>query len=302
MMFSPIILTALFVTAILFAATDFVRKLVGPYAAPLFLLLVIYLFITPLYGIYYLMTDAHAIEAGYVLPAAVNILSNLGGNFLFIRAVTISPLSKTIPILSLSPVFACILSFIFLSDVLTIQQLCGIALSVLGVLWLYVPADKLFGFSKILENFRGERGALYMLGAAFLWTVTTLSDRLALQYADVPSHALIHFVVGCLILLPVYFWAQKYRPSLLKAHETTSLKKLWGLAIGAAVLYALAIGGQMYCMMMEVNPAILEAVKRVIGQFSAVLLGYMVFAEPITKPKICGICLMSVGVPLVILS
>ena len=46
---------------------------------------------------------------------------------------------------------------------------------------------------------------------------------------------------------------------------------------------------------------VVESLKRVIGLLSALLLGAILLHEPLTKPKLVGIALMIIGVPLIIL-
>ena len=47
--------------------------------------------------------------------------------------------------------------------------------------------------------------------------------------------------------------------------------------------------------------AVAETIRRAVGSIGALLIGRMVFDEPITTPKIIGVVLMTVGVALILL-
>ena len=44
-----------------------------------------------------------------------------------------------------------------------------------------------------------------------------------------------------------------------------------------------------------------ESIKRVSSQLLALVFGYILFREEMTKPKLIGIAILSVGVPLIVL-
>jgi len=71
-------------------------------------------------------------------------------------------------------------------------------------------------------------------------------------------------------------------------------------AVLASASAGLAYGCQLLAYQMTLIGAV-ESLKRVIGLLSALLLGRIFLGEPLSTPKLTGIALMVIGVPLIIL-
>lgn len=278
-----------------YAGADFTRKAASKHAGPAMLVAIIFTAVIPLYISLFLMSDDRTFSSAYILPGMLNILSNVVANIFFVRAVFTSPLSKTVPLLSMTPVFTALIGFFFLQETLVFSQWGGIALVVLGIVWLYVPPDRIFGFADVWKNFIAEPGAKYMCVTALFWTLAPVFDRIALRHVAVPTHALIHFTVSAMLL-----WLWIFLKGGLKENPLPQ-KDGWKIIGIVALFYAAAMGLQMLSLKM-VYVGIMESVKRVIGQISAIVLGRLAFGEEITKPKILGILAMCIGVPLILLS
>jgi len=278
-----------------YAGADFTRKSASQHAGPAMLVAIIFTAVVPLYIVLFLVSGAHTFSRAYILPGGLNILSNVIANIFFVRAVFASPLSKTVPLLSITPVLTALIGFFFLEEMLVFSQWGGIALVVLGIIWLYVPPEKIFGFTNVWKNFISEPGAKFMCVTAICWTLAPVFDRIALRHVDVPTHALIHFTVSATLLWLWIFLSGGFKKNPLPKKEGL---KIIGVV---ALFYACAMGLQMLSLKM-VYVGIMESVKRVIGQISAITLGRIAFGEEITKPKILGVIAMCIGVPLILLS
>jgi uncharacterized membrane protein len=292
---TPLAIMAITGCGLCFAASDFVRKQASVYCSPALLIAVVFTAIIPIFLVLLLTSGPVSFSAQYIVPGGLNILANVLANVFLIRAVAVSDLSRTIPLLSLTPVFTALLGWVMLGEALHGQQWAGISLVVVGVLWLYVPADKgsIFGFSSIVQNFVQEKGAKYMCLVALFWTLAPTFERVALRYASIPLHGFIHFSCAALVL---WLWLF-FKGNLSKA--ALPEKSGWKVIGVLALLYAGALGLQMLSLKL-VFVGIMEAVKRVIGQISAVVLGRIIFNEPITRPKVFGIAFMCAGVPFII--
>ena len=278
-----------------FAASDFARKKAATHASPAILTAIIFTAVWPLCLILFLVSGDRSLTGDYILPGILSAVCNVTANIFFIRAVFASPLSKTVPLLSLTPVLTALIGFFFLGEMLAVAQWGGIFLAVLGILWLYVPPEKIFGFAKVWKNFTSEPGAKYMCVTALCWTLSPVFDRVALQHAALPVHMLAHFTIASVLLWLWIFLRGGLKKNPLPQKSGT---KIIGIL---ALFYAGAMGLQMLSLTM-VYVGIMEAVKRVIGQISAAILGRLVFGEAITLPKLLGIAAMCCGVPLILLS
>ncbi|MBL1147446.1 MAG: EamA family transporter [Proteobacteria bacterium] len=278
-----------------YAGADFTRKSASQHAGPAMLVAIIFTAVIPLYIALFFASGNHVFSRAYILPGSLNILSNVIANIFFVRAVFASPLSKTVPLLSITPVLTALIGFFFLEETLVFSQWGGIVLVVLGILWLYVPPEKIFGFAGVWKNFISEPGAKFMCVTALFWTLAPVFDRVALRHVDVPTHALIHFTVSSALLWLWIFLRGGFKKNPLPKKEG------WKIIGIVAAFYACAMGLQMLSLKM-VYVGIMESVKRVIGQISAIALGRIAFGEEITTPKILGVIAMCIGVPLILLS
>ena len=74
-----------------------------------------------------------------------------------------------------------------------------------------------------------------------------------------------------------------------------SLSKAKSSAISAGLGYGLQLAAYQTTMV-----AVVEGLKRVTGLLAALVVGRIMFAEPITKSKIVGVGILAIGVPLIL--
>jgi len=228
---------------------------------------------------------------GYAPFAAGSVALNLAANFAYFRSLQLSPLSKTLPMLSLTPAFAALLGALFLGERLLARELAGLAAVVLGALLLTLRRGR--GFAGIVEGLVEERGARWMIGVAFLWSATLLLDKEALAHATPQLHALVlnaGVAAGAIV-------------GLAARGEAGALSRIRGhlpLYFAAVLVSAAALGAQLVALG-KVPLGYLETVKRGLGGVLAVAWGRLFFAEPVTTPKLAAVALMTVGVGLLVL-
>jgi drug/metabolite transporter (DMT)-like permease len=229
-------------------------------------------------------------QSGYWLPATGSILLNIAGNWLFMRAVAISPFSLTIPYLALTPVFTALLAMPTLREIPAPLQLAGIALTVSGALTLNpVSAEGRF---QLLTTLWRERGSAYMVLVALLWSLASPLDKLALQQASPAFHGLVLSAgvpLGFLAILLV----QRRLGSLREVARRPGVLAL-AIAFGTSALYL-----QLSAMQL-VFVGLVEAIKRVVELAMAAVIGRAFFREPITGRKAIALALMAVGVVLIL--
>lgn len=288
---TPLAASAVFSCGVFYALADFTRKKASAFCAPELLIALVFSSIAPLYWVLTAILGDWTFSSGYILPGLGNVLANVLANILFIRAVSVSPLSKTIPLLSLTPVLTALLGALFLGETLFLRQWAGILLVVLGILFLYAPEKRLFDLLRVWKNLAAEKGAKYMGGVALFWTIAPVLDRIALRYTTVALDGAIHFTIGAALL---WLWI------ILHGSFRMPEKSGWKTIGILSLLYAFAMGTQMLSLKL-VYVGVLESVKRVMAQISALALGRFAFAEEITANKVLAITLMCLGVPLIVL-
>lgn len=287
----PLAAVTVFSCGVFFTLADFTRKKAAGLCSPAMLTAIVFTGVAPLYWVLTILTNGWVLAPGYWLPGLGNALANVLANICFIYSVAVSPLSKTIPLLSLTPALTAFAGALFLHETLSLQQWGGIACVVSGILLLYAPGGNVLRLREIIANLRQEAGARTMALTALFWTIAPVLDRVALRHTTVALDGAIHFTAGaCMLWLWIYS-RRKFEPPQ---------KHSWRI-IGALILcYALAMGTQMLALKLVYVGAI-ESVKRVMAQISALVLGRVAFSEPLTLNKVFSAGLMCCGVPMIIL-
>ena len=238
-----------------------------------------------------LLTPGRSPDLGYLAPAAATVALNVVANFAYFRALQLSPLSRSLPMLSFTPAFAALLGAVFLGERIGAQGLCGLGLVIAGALALTLQPER--GFAGLYSGLRSERGSRWMIGVAFLWSVTLLLDKRALGHASPQLHALVlnaGVAVGAFSIL-----ALRGQFSALAA-----IRRSEGLLVGTVLVSALALGTQLVALG-QVDLGVLETVKRGVGGLLAVVFGAAIFSETVTRWKLVAIVLLTAGVALLLL-
>ena len=104
-------------------------------------------------------------------------------------------------ILTLSPLVIIILAFFFLKDRISLKQLIGIAISLLGAVFLICRGEL-----ERLLSLTFNLGDIWILGAVIVWGFYSI--LLKYKPADVPPMMVVFFTAigGVLMLLPLYLW------------------------------------------------------------------------------------------------
>ena len=268
-----------------FASLDLIRKLLAGRVDALALVFFISLGAVPFIAILIAFQGIGNVSIGYLLPGLGALALNLAGNFAFIHAVRLSPLSRTIPLLSLTPAFTALMAIPLLGEVPSRSQTAGILLVVAGATALNSNVRR--PFAGLLQ----EKGALVMVGVALMWSLSGPLDKLALTHASVLFHAnvmTLGVAVGALVIL----WLQGRLDALrgARSHE-------WHL-VGSMIAVTVALLFQLLAIQ-RVFVSVVEAFKRSLGAIMAVMLGRVVFGERVRPVQVVAVLVMMAGVGLI---
>jgi drug/metabolite transporter (DMT)-like permease len=276
------------VSALAFAGLDLIRKLLAGRIDALALVFFMSLGAVPFLGALLALHGLEAPSPGYLLPGlgalAMNFLASLG----FVHSVKLSPLSRTIPLLSLTPVFTALTAIPLLGELPEPRQAAGILLVVVGAMALNSGGSLGGAFRGLLR----EKGALLMAAVALMWAVSGPLDKLALEHASVYFHATaMAFGVG-IGALAALAW-QRRLPALRSARGEA------GLLVMAMVCITLALTFQLLAIRV-VLVSLVEAFKRAGGSLMAVVLGGVVFGEKVGPREWISVAVMVGGVFLIL--
>ena len=233
-------------------------------------------------------------SATYWALTGGSVVLNLAANLLFLRAVQISPLSLTTPYLAFTPVFTALSAFLFYSETPTAWGLGGIVTVCLGAFFLN-PGNKEDGIFAPLKALWSERGSLYMLVVAALWSVTPILDKAAAHQTSPMWHTMI-LAAGVTVAFVAF-----------RGWRDTGVGELWeefrrepALLAGSGVFAVAAMVLQLAAYD-YIEVAYVETVKRAIGLVGAIAAGYVLFGERDIVRRLLGAAVMAAGVAMVLL-
>ncbi|MEM9188564.1 MAG: DMT family transporter [Myxococcota bacterium] len=241
----------------------------------------------PIFIVWAIVTGAEVAPAYW--PFGLGTLTlQVAANLLFFAAIRSSPLSTTIPFLSFTPVFATLFGLLLLRQYPSIGQLIGIGLVVAGALTIHEREGR-----SLVQILREERGSMWMVGVAAIWSLTTALDRLVLEHASLPVHGATQSGgVGLAIVVALLLRGQR---DALRVPAAA-----WN-SLGACVALAtVALAFQLWAIQLLLV-GLVEATKRAIGFGSAVLLGRWMFGEALSVRKGIAVLLLAGGTVLLLM-
>lgn len=278
--------------AIGFAGADLLRKALSHRIHPVPLLFVLAAGMSPAFVGWWIWAGAVAPSAGYWLPGLGSVLLNVAANLIFLEAVRISPLSLTIPMLSLTPVFTSLLAIPLLGERPGRLEWLGIGAVVVGAFWLNVDRAGANSELPIWRRLGKERGSLLMVMVAALWSLALPLDKLAVASASVPAHGTI---LNCGVALVMVVLLM--RPGENRFGE---VRRWTGLVVALVAVSVLALGLQLVAIT-RVWVGLVETLKRAVGSLLALVSGWLFFGEKIDAQQVLAVLLMGAGVGLVLL-
>jgi len=270
-------------SALCWAGLDVVRKALAGKASPTALAMFLLLGQVPFLGTWAALDGTWVGDTQYWTPAVASMTMNALANVLFMRSVQLSPLSRTVPFLSLTPVFSALAAIPLLGEVPGLTHWAGILLVVVGALVL--NSDLGDSWWKSVTH---EKGAPFMIAVAVLWAFSTALDKRALPHASPASHAFL-LSAGSATILGTWMLAKGKPGELRQVFEAPK-----GLLLGLVAFAVAALALQMTALQW-LWVAVIETLKRAFGVFGSVVFGRLFFEEPITSRKLAAVVLMVTG-------
>ena len=273
---------------------DLSRKLAARQLQPLPMVFVLTLASVPLFGAAVALAGGVHIVPAYFAPATASLLLNLAANLAFVESVRIAPLSLTVPLLSLTPVFTTGLGVVVLGE------------RPAGIVWLGVAlvAGRAFALHWTGEGARdagaprlptllAHRGGWLIAGTACLWSLTIPLDKLAIGRASAPFHGLFLTAGGAVGTFAILACSRQL-------DEVRGVRGAWVPLAAALVASTLELGLQLAAIRV-VLVSVVETVKRGMGNLLAVAVGRLVFREALTWGKLAAVAAMATGGALILL-
>jgi len=217
------------------------------------------------------------LEPGFWSAMAILVFLDIITTFLYMRAIQIAPLSLTIPYLGLTPIFLLLVPVIVLGETLSLIGIAGIILVSVGTYMLQIDRAKYGLFEPWLAIFK-NRGSLYMLIVAMLYSITATYGKLAIIKSSPLFMTIIYFALLALSFTIILMVTQLRKMKILFEHPIPKLSI--GLAMALmAVTHFTAIG--------MIQVAYMISIKRLSLLF-AIIYGAVLFKEKNIKERLLG--------------
>ena len=211
---------------------------------------------------------------------------------LYTRAIHDSPLSRTLPYMAFTPVFAVLTGWVLLGETVSSQGMAGIALVTLGAWGLNLehagwhPRTWLLPFRAMLT----QRGARLMLVVAAIYAVTAALGKGAVGYMDGAKFGALYFIVlgGC-----AFFYYGLRSPSAVTGALGAG-RYVW-LVVGLLAFMVITH----FMALAQAGTAYMIAVKRTSVLFG-IILGAWIFREERLAQHLGSALLMVAGVALIV--
>jgi drug/metabolite transporter (DMT)-like permease len=204
---------------------------------------------------------------------------------LYIKAIKLSDLSLTVPLVALTPLFMLLTSPLIVGEYPNFFDCIGIFLIVTGSYLLNIK-EKSQGYLAPFKALLHQPGPKLMLIVALLWSITSNFDKIGVQNSSPIFWLFSLFTTMSLLLLPV----------LLHKTPNPSRKIIQQLPLLAAMGFVNALGVvfQMQALTMTLVVQVI-AVKRT-SVLMGVLFGHFIFKEKDIQQRLLGSAIMIMGV------
>jgi len=159
-----------------------------------------------------LFIEIPQLDRQFWLAVVINIPLEIAAILLYTQALKISPLSLTVPFLSLTPVLLILTSFLIIGEFVTMGGLVGILLVSIGAYMLNISSavegkdTGLIGrFAEPIKTISREKGSLFMIAVAAIYSVTSVFGKIAIQHSSPIFFAVFYMVVLTLALFFIVF-------------------------------------------------------------------------------------------------
>ena len=202
-------------------------------------------------------------------------------------------LSSALPLLVLTPGLVAVSAFIFLGEALTIYEILGILLLIVGTYILQLTQNQ-----KLLDPFKflfKSRAYLYLIFALILFTTTSILDKTLLKQFNMPINGFMFFQHLFFAIIFIIFILFSGKIKEIKS----SFKFSWKLIAILSIVTIIYRYGELQAVK-TTAVALAISIKR-LSVFFAVVLGGRIFRESNLLRKTIATAIMALGAILIIL-
>lgn len=276
-------------SALAWAGTDVASKWISSDVSDFTNVWIRFIYGTPFFLMIWFFIEVPPLDGTFWRTFLIVIPIEITTWILYLRAIRISPLSLTVPVLGLTPVFLLIVPWIILGERVSLVGAIGVMTIAAGIYVLNIRSSG----KGVLEPFRAVRrepGARLMILVAALMSLTgTLGKVMVLHSSPLFMAAGFYPVIG-LVMAPYALSKKRIRGEAVSHPGRAALIGLFFAVMVASHFFAIEIAKVAYMV----------AVKRTSLIFSTVL-GFLFFREKDIGSRLAGTVIIVVGVFLVVM-
>jgi drug/metabolite transporter (DMT)-like permease len=231
------------------------------------------------------LVRAPRLDGEFWAVLAVSAPLEVAAMYLYLRALTLAPLSLTAPLLAWTPVFSAVMSAAVLREIPSPAGIAGVLLVASGS-WVLYARGSAAGFGSLRALFR-ERGARLMLVVALIFSATSALGKIGLAHSSAAFFGPVYVAALAVCLALTAVVRGESRAMLLELKPNR-----WFFAIGAGVAAMTLLH---FAALALTKVAYMIAVKRS-SLLASVLIGRVFFAERDLRRRLPGAAIMFAGV------
>jgi drug/metabolite transporter (DMT)-like permease len=239
----------------------------------------------PFIILFLLKTGWPQISPGFYVALTASTVVLFFASIFYIKAIKSSPLSITMPMLTFTPLFLLVTSWVMLNERPRGIGLVGVLLIIAGSYVLNIK-DRAEGYLAPWKNLIKQRGPKYMLIVALLYSIGANCDKIGVVNSSPAA-----WIVSIHSSLSILFTIVLMRKGRNLQRQFVAY---WPYLIGIGLCTALALICQMSAITLTIVPYLI-AIKRTSVIFSS-LLGFLFFKEKHMKERLVGMTIMIIGV------
>ena len=243
---------------------------------------------TPFIAVIIPFIDIPTLDGVFYIAMFLSIPLDIIALLLYMKAIKVSPLSLTLPFLSLTPVFLIGTSYVILGEKPDKSGFIGIILVVIGSYLLNVHTIS----RGVFEPFKAiakEQGSVLMIVVAFVFSIGVCFGKIAVQHSNPAFFSVIYIFLLSLFLFIVVSFKSKHFLSKSISRPVPFI--FIGMLIAIMIITHLKA-----ISLIEVSYMV--SVKRLSILFG-VLYGVMFFKETNIKERFLGATVMVSGIILI---
>ena len=249
------------------------------------------LFSIPLLLLFWIFVPVPKLDMQFYKAFAFALPLEIIALVLYIKALRISPLSLTLPFLSLTPVFLILSSYLILGERVSFQGSIGIIFITAGGYTLNLHELR----RGIFEPFKAitrEKGSILMIGVALIYSITSSLGKMAIEHSSALFFGITYFIAVTVIFAPIALWMGRTEKKIF-----ISEKQFKGLML-PGIFYSIMIISHMVAISLT-KVAYMISVKRT-SLMIGIIYGYLLFKEKNIRERISGAVLMFIGFVMIV--